>query len=334
MRPVLAASLPLSKTSPERNVLSGATMGTRYSAVFYADMPVDRAALQAELQAAVDTVDLQMSPWKPGSDLNRFNRERPGAWVELPEEMFEVVHAALRISIDSGGAFDPFVGELVAAWGFGPDVPSGDMAHLRRLQENWGGQERQVELDREAKRLRRLSANRLDLCGIAKGYGVDALGNVLTRWGLTDHLVSIDGEVRAAGRKPAGTPRRVALERPQEGVRDSDFALELADTAIATSGCYRQMRSIAGRTVSHTMHPQHGAPVSNGLLSVSVLAGTCMVADAWATALMVLGLEKGLVMVRDAGLDAIFVFETGSGRVEMASTDPTLLPAGPETPSI
>lgn len=325
MIPVLSVPAVNAGTMPPRSALSGATMGTRFSAVFQSDLPVDLAALQAELQAAVDRVDAQMSPWKPGSDLNRFNRTPAGEWVDLPGDMFDVVHAALRTSIDSDGAFDPFVGELVCAWGFGP-VACGDTAEVVRLQESWGSRVRQVELDSDGKRLRRLSECKLDLCGIAKGHGVDCLSGVMHRWGLSDHLVSIDGEVRASGCKPGGGAWCVGLEQPVEGVRDSAIALELADVAIATSGSYRQMRTIAGQTVSHTMHPLKGRPVSNGLLSVSVLAGTCMEADAWATALMVLGWEEGLARARQTGLDAIFMVRDGRGGIGLKATDRGLLP--------
>ncbi|MCK7614671.1 FAD:protein FMN transferase [Roseibium sediminicola] len=325
MIPDLSLPAVVAGMMSQRSALSGATMGTRFSVVFQSQLPVDLVSLQEELQAAVDRVDAQMSPWKPGSDLNRFNRTPAGEWVDLPEDMFAVVHAALKTSIGSDGAFDPFVGELVCAWGFGP-VACDDGAEVVRLRESWGSLARQVELDREGKRLRRLSDCKLDLCGIAKGYGVDCLSRVMHRWGLSDHLVSIDGEVRASGCKPGGDAWCVGLEKPVEGVRDSAFAIELADTAIATSGSYRQMRIIAGQTVSHTMHPQQGQPVCNGVLSVSVLADTCMEADAWATALMVLGWEKGLACARKTGLDAIFVIRNERGEIELKATDPGLLP--------
>ena len=218
---------------------------------------------------------------------------------------------------------------LSANWsvpgGFGP-VACGEAADVVRLRETWGSLARQVELDREGKRLRRLSEGKLDLCGIAKGYGVDCLSRVMQRWGLSDHLVSIDGEVRASGCKPGGDAWCVGLEKPVEGVRDSTFALELADVAIATSGSYRQKRTIAGQTVSHTMHPQQGQPVCNSVLSVSVLAETCMEADAWATALMVLGWETGLACARKTGLDAIFMIRNERGEIELMATDPGLLP--------
>ncbi len=315
---------------PQRQVLSGATMGTRYSAVFYADMTIDRAALRADLQDAVDRVDAQMSPWKEESALCRFNREPAGTWVDLPADMYEVVHAGLRISIESDGAFDPFVGELVSAWGFGPERQAADMAQALSLQQKWERRAREVELDRDSRRLRRLSEGQLDLCGIAKGYGVDCLSRVMHRWGLGDHLVSIDGEVRASGTKPGGAHWNVALERPDREVRSSAFALALDGSAIATSGSYRQVRSAGGRTVSHTMNPQRGAPVDNSLLSVSVLADSCMEADAWATSLMVMGLEQGQAKARDIGLDAIFLSQNALGQIEMSATDPGLLPDMPD----
>ncbi|WP_269581021.1 FAD:protein FMN transferase [Roseibium sp. Sym1] len=322
----LAAATPVSTSLPDRHVVNGATMGTRYGVVFYSDLPVEQAALRADLQAAVDRVDLQMSPWQRDSILCRFNREPPGTWVDLPDETYEVVHAALRICVESDGAFDPFVGELVAAWGFGPDRQTVDTAMAARLKETWQHQRREVELDRNGRRLRRLSEGQLDLCGIAKGYGADCLSRVMSRWGLCDHLVSIDGELRASGCKPGGAPWSVALERPERDVRSEAFTLALASAGVATSGNYRKVRNASGTMVSHTMHPQHGVPVDNGLLSVSVLSGSCMEADAWATALMVMGPDQGLAKARDCGLDAIFLNRKPSGGIAMSASRPELLP--------
>lgn len=316
-----------SNSVPGRHVISGKTMGTRYSVVFYSEFNFDAEALQRELQEAVDRVDEQMSPWKADSILCEINRMEPASWIDLPDETFEVCEAALLTCVESEGAFDPFVGDLVSAWGFGPETDAPDLSKTKQLQGDWNSRKREVEFDRKNRRLRRPASCRLDLCGIAKGYGVDRLSLVMHRWGLPDHLVSIDGELRASGRKAGGSGWQVALEAPEANVRREALRLEVSDVAIATSGTYRKSRNAGGRTVSHTMNPQSGAPVNNELLSVSVIAETCMTADAWATAYMVMGCEKALAHAQHAGLDAIFVVRTPLGAVDVLATDPELLSA-------
>lgn len=122
--------------------------------------------------------------------------------------------------------------------------------------------------------------------------------------------MGIDGELRARGEKPDGA-WRVALEKPEYGRREVFASLELADTAIATSGDYRHWRERDGQRYSHTLDPHSGAPLHNGIASVTVLAGSCLYADAWATALMVLGVERGARLAREQGLGAVFLLREG-----------------------
>ncbi len=140
---------------------------------------------------------------------------------------------------------------------------------------------------------RRLAPLRLDLSAIAKGFGVDELARVMTEFGVSSWLVGIDGELRAAGRKAAGRPWVVGHERPSRDARALMGVIELCDCAVATSGNYRHVVEVGGRLVSHTIDPRRYAPLGNDLASVTVLAPTAMAADGWATALMVLGRERG-----------------------------------------
>jgi FAD:protein FMN transferase len=291
----------------QRYALSGPTMGTRYSAVFYAADHFDTAPLAAALLAAVDQVDRQMSTWKPDSDLNRLNRAPLGEWVSLPRALMSVLDTGLRIGQRSGGAFDIGVGEHVAAWGFGANAapesarPSAAMATRPA-----------VELDLVHAGARRIAPASFDLSGIAKGYGVDELARIMNAFGMARYLVGIDGEMRGKGTKPDGTPWMVAHERPVPGIREAMGAIELPDLAVATSGNYRHFHVIDGKTISHSIDPRSGLPVENGIASVTVLAKTCMEADAWATALLVKGPETGLPLARVLGMDAIFVHADGT----------------------
>lgn len=290
-----------------RQVISGPTMGTRYSAVFYAPQAGDLSDLRLALQAAVDAVDAQMSTWKPDSDLMRFNRAPTEVWFTLPEHLCTVLAAALEIGRLSDGAFDIGVGDLVSAWGFGsgggldearitgtknaPSLP----AHLC------------LDLDREQHRARKHAEITLDLSGIAKGFGVDQLAEVLASHGIEHFLVSIDGEVRASGGKPEGSPWRVAVESPETGHRRAEGVLELTDGAVATSGDYRHFIDIEGTRYAHTMDPRQRAPLVGGPAGVTVMAETCMAADAWATALLVLGPQASRELASRHGLEALFI---------------------------
>lgn len=295
--------------SLQRHVINGATMGTRYSAVFYAPAG-DHSGLGHALQAAVDAVDNQMSTWKPDSDLMRFNRAPAGIWFEVPEQLFAVLSAALEIGRLSDGAFDIGVGDLVAAWGFGSSpaersphqaaVASRPPAHLC------------LDLDGERRRVRKQADITLDLSGIAKGFGVDELARVLVAHGIDHFLASIDGELRAHGGKADGSPWRVAVEKPDTGRRDTEGVLELSDGAVATSGDYRHFVDVAGIRYGHTMDPRRRAPLVDGPAAVTVLAETCMAADAWATALLVLGPTAGGSLASRHGLEALFIERPGT----------------------
>ncbi|APC18441.1 thiamine biosynthesis protein ApbE [Pseudomonas frederiksbergensis] len=299
-------------TETQRYSLSGETMGTRYSALFYAEPPVDEDAINKSLFAAVDTVDQQMSTWKAQSALNRLNAAPEQQWLPIPEELATVLATALRVSRQSNGAFDIAVGDLVNAWGFGPDEQHPTAEHIRASDRQVRTPATQaLEIDPQRNLARKRSATTLDLSGIAKGFAVDEMARCLDGWGITNYLVGIDGEMRARGVKPDGESWVVAIERPRRGIREVMGVMEICDAAIATSGDYRHWIEVAGRHYSHTMDPALGAPLSNSLAAVTVVAATCMLADAWATAFMVLGETAGPELAQERGMDALFVVHDG-----------------------
>jgi thiamine biosynthesis lipoprotein len=304
----------------QRYSVNGATMGTRYSAVFFAAPGQDASAISAinaALFAAVDQVDRQMSTWNSDSDLCRLNATPVKQWVAVPRALVGVLQAALDVGQQSGGAFDIGVGKLVNAWGFGPpqSSPYSHSSSLpARLPAAIGAAiGAALEIDHPSLRVRRLADVAFDLSGIAKGYGVDELARCLDRLGIADYLVGIDGEMRARGAKPGNQPWAVALEKPLPGMREVMGVMALSDGAIATSGDYRHFVDVAGQRYAHTMHPRLGEPVSNRLAAVTVLAPTCMQADAWATALLVLGEDGGVALACERGMDALFMLRSGDG---------------------
>ena len=304
------------KTSSEpalrRYSLNGETMGSRYTAVFYAGGQADLAAIGASLFAAVDRVDRQMSTWNVASDLCRLNAAPENTWIPVPRELAQVLAAGLQVSGESGGAFDMAVGQLVEDWGFGPSqcAPSPQIA--ARHGKTYCPATEALDVDLAALQVRKRAPLKLDLSGIAKGFGVDQLAHCLDGWSIASYLVGIDGEMRARSTRPDGQAWSVAIEKPTHGMREIGGVMELHDMAIATSGDYRRWVEIDGTRHAHTMHPALHQPVANRLAAVSVLAPSCMLADAWATAFMVLGEVDGVALARKRGMDVLFVLRHGA----------------------
>jgi len=287
-------------------------MGTRWSALFHVPETFGMVALEAALARAVADVDRQMSTWKPDSDLMRLNASAPGTWVPVPAELMLVLEKGVEIGRASGGAFDVGLGDLVNAWGFGPSGKAADgEAIRRRLGKAQSPTHEVLELDRSGGRARKHAPVTLDLSGIAKGFAVDAMAEVVRGFGVASALVALDGELKAMGARPDGAPWIVAVEKPDYDMRAPLGAVALHNAAIATSGDYRHWIEIGEARLSHTMDRLRGGPVTNNVASVSVICPSCMEADAWATALLVLGEEKGQELAKRNRLDALFILRSG-----------------------
>ena len=311
----------MSKTSTEwvRHALNGPTMGTRWSAVFFSAPGLDVAPIQAALQSAVDEVDAQMSTWQTDSHLMRLNRAPVNTLVEVPAHLAHLLSLGMAIGRASGGAFDIGMGDAVQAWGFGPQEANVDgirsaMAAPRRPAHEL--------LQVTGQLARKQDAITLDLNGIAKGYGVDRLADTLRQFGIHAALVGIDGEMRTMGLRPDGTAWAVAVEAPDTERRAPHSVLALQDAAVATSGDYRHWVTVQGRHLSHTMDPRRGAPLRSSPASVTVVAPTCAEADAWATALMVLGPDAGSALALRQGLSALFLMRDEAGAVQARGCGP------------
>ena len=282
-------------------------MGTTWSVKLVAPRHCDLHALHAALQSRLDEVVAQMSNWDATSDLSRYNGADAGSWHVLPDDFFTVLSCALDIAHASGGAFDPTVGPLVDGWGFGPPGPTTDRfsPEAARAQVQW----RRVVLDRHGRRALQPGGTRLDLCAIAKGFGVDAVAAHLRSQDVGAALVEVGGELFGFGRKPDGGPWRVIVEGWQGDEDDAHEprVLALDGWAVATSGDRWHRREDRGRSISHTLDPRRGHPVANAPAAVTVAAGDAMRADAWATALTVLGMHEGMDVARANGLAARFV---------------------------
>ncbi|MGB3879813.1 MAG: FAD:protein FMN transferase [Diaphorobacter nitroreducens] len=313
--------MPKTCSDSRRLALHGPTMGTRWSVTCDAAPDTDVQALQTALAAAVQQVDAQMSPWLPGSDLNRLNHAPVGAWVTLPAEILEVLVCALDVCRLSAGAFDPAAGALVDAWGFGAVRDAPDAEAIRTATSAAPVARtptyEALELDSGMLRARKHAPMHLDLCGIAKGYAVDRMADVLRQNGVPHALVALDGELRAVGGQADGQPWAVAVESPETGRRAVHSVVELQDLAVATSGDYRHYLQVGDARLAHTMDTRRGAPVRNEVASVTVLARQCMHADAWATALLVAGPGEGLALAQRMGLEVLWMLRRGNGLVTL-----------------
>ena len=307
----------------QKFAVNGQTMGTCFSAIFYADLGFDAGHLATQLQAAVQQVDQQMSNWKADSDLTKFNQSACDVWQNAPADMLFVIDQALKITRASHGAFDIAVGDLVNAWGFGPAHVEPNANQITQLASHQRPNIlTHLQLDIQNNLLLKSAPLMLDLCGIAKGYGVDKLAETLETAGIENYLVSIDGEMRALGEKPQyeSEPQskwNVAIEQPLADIREIARVIELKNAAIATSGDYRHMHEFDGQIISHTIDQNTASPVTNQLASVSVIANNCMLADAWATALMIMGEVKGPEFAKQNNLNALFIRRDEKGLTEI-----------------
>jgi thiamine biosynthesis lipoprotein len=289
---------------------AGETMGTTWSARIVAAPDGIATRIQAEL----DRVVAEMSHWDPASALSRFNRSEPGRWQPLPVGFARVLAAALDVAEKSDGAFDPAMGALVDLWGFGPPGPRTGIPNDEEIAAAVSGRE---HIEQDDRRARRTAPAALDFSSIAKGHGVDRVAEMLRSMELPDFLIEVGGELRGEGIKPDGQPWWIDLE-PVPGSRLLPLRAALHGLSVATSGDYRRSFAHQGCDYGHTLDPRTGRPLENHVASVSVLHPSCMLADAWATALSVLGPE-GMVLAEREGLAAHMVVREGAGFTEHLS---------------
>jgi len=301
--------------------LGGHTMGTTWQVKLVVARSRDLHPLHAGIQAQLDAVVAQMSTWEADSDISRFNRAAAGVWQTLPPLFDTVMQCALEIAQRSGGAFDPTVGPLVALWGFGAQAQAQripDAATLAATRARCGWE----RLRWQPGRLLQPGGLALDLSAIAKGFGVDQVSTWLRENGVHAALVEVGGELHGYGRKPDDQPWRVLVESAPEEDAHAEHpprVLALKDLAVATSGDRWHHFEQSGEQFSHTLDPRTGAPVTRAAAAVTVVADSAMQADAWATALTVMGRDDGIAFARTHALAARFVSRGAHGIEEHMS---------------
>lgn len=295
---LLASALPAFGSDSVR--LSGRAFGTSWQVRLRGSGNLE--ALAHGLVADLARVDLAMSPFRPDSELSRFNLADAG-WHEASDDFVAVTAEALRIATLTDGAFDPSVGPDVGRYGFGPIGG--------RRAGGFGGFATDAAAISKADPLLTL-----DLCGIAKGFALDLMATRIAAAGYLDFLVELGGEVVARGTDATGAPWRIGISNPLGGLHT---VIDAKGLAVATSGDAVNVYEVGGRRYSHIIDPATDQPVVNQVASVSVLAPTAVTADALATALMVMGPETGIAFAEVHALPLLYLLRTPTGLGERAS---------------
>jgi thiamine biosynthesis lipoprotein len=298
----------------------GGTMGTGYSIKITGKIRKSQLAdIKLQIENTLRETNRQMSTWDPESEISRFNHFQSLEPFQCSEEFATVVRTALGVSEQSGGAFDPTLQPLLNLWGFGSEakeshVPAPEA--IAAIRENTGWEK--LRVDDSSRLWKTVPALSLALGGIAKGYGVDAVGQVLDDAGLENWFVEIGGEVTARGVNGDGVPWKIGIQFPTTNPMDMSLQgiVRVSNGAIATSGDYRNYIQEDGVIYSHILDPRTGRAVRSSTASVTISAPTCMQADALATALFVMGPDEGLELIEQIDhVEALFLIRTEDGEI-------------------
>jgi FAD:protein FMN transferase len=300
--------------------IDGNTMGTYFKVTYRGSIP--EHILIFQLDSILYELNMEVSTYIDSSLISVFNQSQNGIWLDTLKYHFfwENYKIAKQIHEQSNGAFDPTIMPLVNYWGFGfqgrNTLFNPDSSHIDSLLKLIGMQH--IQITHESKDSLFLSKSQpgiqLDFSAVAKGYGVDVLGLWLENSGIQDYLIDIGGEMRAKGNNPNGQLWTIGISEPLE---NSPYhrvysSIMLTNKGLATSGNYRNFYEVDGQKYSHTIHPATGYPERKNLLSATVVAPECAIADAWATSFMVMGLELSIEMAKkNPDIEAYFIFNDG-----------------------
>ena len=295
--------------------IDGSTMGTTWSLSWVVPGEpddVDSSSVRMAIETELARINGLMSTWDSKSELSLFNNASSVEPVALHPDTLKVIDAAQLISMKTGGRYDITLQPVINLWGFNKNTntPAPDESDLKRARELSG----YTKLVRVGKTIRkRYPAVSVDVSSLAKGFAVDKLGEVAESLGLDRYIVDIGGEVRARGTRSDGRSWRVGIENPEGEVAQ---IISLHDTHIATSGSYRNYRVENGKRLSHIIDGSTGRPIDHDLVSISVVHESTLLADAWATALLVVGEPAAQALIDEQGLTAqLTVFRQGEFRV-------------------
>ena len=285
----------------------GPTMGSRYSVQYVRHVATPGPkTVQDEVEKILAEVDRQLSTYRSDSDIERFNALPADSCLVMPGPVLELISVGEQLSSQSDGAFDLTVEPLLNLWGFGPqsrkeEVPSAEALTEVRRRVGYG------HLRIEGDRLCKDAAVAVDFNSIAAGYAVDRIAARFQALGIDSYLAEATGELKALGRKPDGSPWRIALEEPRDDRQVAERVIEVNGYGVSTSGDYRKYFEQGGKRYSHTFDARTGAPVLHNLASVTVIHPSAMMADGLSTLLLILGPEQAWDYAQEHGIGVFLV---------------------------
>ena len=295
---------------------SGLIFGTMYSVTYQS-----KTDLKSSIDSMLKVFDGSLSPFNDTATISRINRNER----VIADELFATVfRKSLEVSKATDGAFDITVAPLVNAWGFGFKQGSfPDSMMVDSLLQLTGYEK--VSMNEQGEVTKQDERMMLNCSAIAKGYAVDVIANLLKSKGVKNMMVDIGGEVVVHGKNPKEKKWRIGINKPVDDSlatnQELERIVEITDAAIATSGNYRNFYYNNGKKYAHTIDPSTGYPVQHSLLSATVVANDCMTADAYATAFMVMGVEKALEMAEgNPAIEAFFIFSNEEGNLQTCQT--------------
>ncbi len=306
---LIVGTIIILKKQPPFRTNEGLVFGTVYKITYQSD-----ADLHAEIKQALQEVDNALSPYNKNSIITRINQNQD---TTVNAYFTDVFTLSQKVSAETEGAFDITVAPLVNAWGFGfKHALDMDSAKIDSLLQFVGYNKIKLEGGRVIKEDERTM---LDCSSIAKGYGVDVVGKLLKSKGIQNYMVDIGGEVVLSGKNPKMKKWRIGINKPTDDSlsinQELQTILEISDAGMATSGNYRKFYYKDGKKYAHTIDPRMGSPIQHSILSATVIAKDCTTADAYATAFMVMGLEKAMAFCKThPELDAYFICSGKDGK--------------------
>ncbi len=294
---------------PEVLRLSGETMGTTYNIIAIGD-GLDEVEIADAVVETLSRVNAAMSNWDPDSEVSQFSTSTATTPISVSSELAGLMAVANAVHDQSNGRFDVTLDPLISLWGFGPRKPTDPVPSDEEITRAWlqVGQSHLLALDVQAGTLAKSNPDvSLNLGAIAKGYGIDAVAIELRDHEIENYMVEIGGDLVTSGRNPKGEPWRIGIEKPQLGAQNVQVIVPLSGQGLATSGDYRNFFEHEGQRYSHIIDPTTGRPITHTTTSVTVIADNAMLADAWATAMLVLGVDAGLKLAEIHKLAVFFI---------------------------
>lgn len=290
-------------------------MGTRYHITVVSDKRIFKVDhLNQQIITLLEDINLKMSSYLPNSEVSKFNQIRDTQWSPISEQLAKVINKSQEISRLSHGAFDITAATLVNLWGFGPEIHS-EFPSNREIDNTLQlTGYHLIDIRLKPPSLKKIKPElQIDLSAIAKGYAVDQVAKLLSTNGYQNYLVEIGGEISAQGKNIKNEPWHVAIENPQGSEKSIHLTLKLTNQSVATSGDYRNYFEKNGKRYSHAINPHTGKPVEHNLASVSVIAKSAMLADAFATAILVMGEKESRPFIKENDLMVNMIIRNKDG---------------------